>query len=77
VDVRTYTHSLLAAVGITRIVVIDDEYASLSVEDLIGICSVLDAATAAHLPHLEGISFAVEHDIGALGTERHAHGDLI
>ena len=56
---------LLDIIGIKRIVVVDDEYAAVTVEDLIGLCSDLDMETAGRLPHLQGIAFNSDQDIWA------------
>ena len=53
-DMREVAKTLLDTVDVSRIVVVDDEYAA-SVADLLGICSDLDAADVAGLPHLAEI----------------------
>ena len=53
---------LLKTIGVSRIVVVDDEYAPY-LEEVLGICAVLDAARAVQLPHLQGINFEADRDI--------------
>ena len=36
---------------------VDDEYATANVEDLLGICAEIDPTLAAELPHLEEVDF--------------------
>ena len=55
-DLRTEAAALLSSVGVSRIVVVDDEYA-FDVEYLLGICSELAAPDAAALPHLGDVDF--------------------
>lgn len=64
-EARTHTELLLESIGIKRIVVVDDEYAAISVEDVIGLCGNLDAVRAAALPHVQGIAFEGDKDIWA------------
>jgi hypothetical protein len=64
-EVRAHTELLLDSIGITRIVVVDDEYARVTVEDLIGLCSDLDTARAAQLPYMDDIRFDGDRDIWA------------
>ena len=56
---RSHVRLLLTTIAVSRIIVVDDEYAP-TVEDLIGICTVLDPAQAAKLPHFRGIDFQVD-----------------
>ena len=60
--IRSNAKTLLDTVGVSRIVVVDDEYAD-GVERLLGICSELESAEAAGLPHLEGVQFAAPYEI--------------
>lgn len=64
-DVRVNAGRLLETIGIKRIVVVDDEYATgtVSVEDLLGFFSELDPAHAALLPYLDGVPFHTEYDV--------------
>ena len=55
-SVRRDAKTLLDTVGVSRVVIVDDEYAA-DVEQLIGICSGLTSEGAAGLPHLEGVHF--------------------
>lgn len=66
-DVRANAQLLLQSIGVRRIVVVDDEYASenISVEELIGICQALPSETAATIPSLEGVPFDAEPDVWA------------
>ena len=52
---RQDANKLLQTVGVSRIVMVDDEYAA-KVEDLLGICQELGSAGAAELPHLDDIN---------------------
>ena len=63
--VRGHAQLLLTSIGVSRIIVVDDEYAEEhpEVEQLLGICAVLDAAQAAELPHLDGIDFEADREI--------------
>ena len=62
--VRSSAATLLDSVEVTRIVVVDDEYAD-RVEDLIGVCATIGGAQAASLPHLETIAFTAPPDVWA------------
>ena len=68
--VRQHAERLLSSIGISRIVVVDDEYSGdrPEVEELIGICSVLPAAQAAELPYLDHIDFEADRAIWASGV---------
>ena len=55
--VREHAQLLLASIGVSRIIVVDDEYGEITVEDLIGICSELPSDRAAALPHLNAVEF--------------------
>ena len=61
-DVRKHAQLLLKTIGVSRIVVVDDEYAP-DVEEVLGICAGLDATKAADLPYLRGINFEADRDI--------------
>ena len=68
--VSKHARLLLTTIGVSRIIVVDDEYAP-DVEDLLGICSVLDKVQAGKLPHLEGINFGADREIwGVVVRER-------
>ena len=60
--VRSDAATLLDSVDVSRVVVVDDEYAD-GVERLIGICSEVESAEAAELPHLAGIQFAAPYEV--------------
>ena len=60
--VRSSAKELLESVGVTRIVVVDDEYAD-RVEELIGICAAIGGAEAAGLPHLGTIEFTAPPEV--------------
>lgn len=60
--VRANAKTLLDTVGVSRVLVIDDEYADW-VERLLGICSELESADAGDLPHLEGVQFDAPTEI--------------
>ena len=53
-NARRDANKLLATIGVSRIVMVDDEYAA-KVEELLGICEELGSAGAAELPHLDCI----------------------
>ena len=61
-DVRAHVQLLLATIGVSRIIVVDDEYAP-EVEELIGICAVLNKAQAATLPHFHDLNFGTDREI--------------
>ena len=52
---RRDAKKLLDTVGVSRIVMVDDEYA-VSVDDLLRICEELGTARVAELPHLDTIA---------------------
>lgn len=54
--------TLLDTVGVSRVVIVDDEYAA-SVEDFLGVCSDLPAAERAKLPHLDHIEADMPYDL--------------
>ena len=61
-DVRSHAQLLFATIEVSRIVVVDDEYA-LRVEDLVGICDTLDPTTNKNISHLENIHFESDREI--------------
>ena len=61
-SVRKHAELLLKTIGVSRIIVVDDEYA-LHVEGVLGICAVLDPAQRVELPHLHEINFEAEREI--------------
>lgn len=70
-NVRRHAEQLLTSIGVSRIIVIDDEYREFDVEDLIGLCSVLGPDRAVALPHLNDIDFCADREIwGDLIRER-------
>ena len=75
-NVREHAQVLLTSIGVSRIVVVDDEYREGQVEELIGLCSGLAPDQAAVLPHLNGIDFGTDQGIRAdLLRERWARLD--
>lgn len=58
---RSSAKALLETVDISRIVVVDDEYAD-HVEELIGLCSVIGSAVG-DLPHLDWIDFSAPEGV--------------
>ena len=66
--VRQHAERLLTSIGISRIVVVDDEYSEdrPEVEELLGICTELQAGQAAELPHLDHIDFETDREIWAV-----------
>ena len=65
--VRQHAERLLSSIGISRIVVVDDEYSvdRPEVEELLGICTELQAGQAVELPHLDDIDFEAVREIWA------------
>ena len=61
-NVRRDAKTLLDTVGVSRVVIVDDEYAA-RVEELLGICSGLTAPDAVALPHLQGVDFYTPHEL--------------
>ena len=62
--VRSDAATLLKIVDVSRVVVIDDEYAD-GVEELLGICSEATSAQAGELPYLVGIDFDAPYNVWA------------
>ena len=62
VTIRNHAALLLTTIGVSRIIVVDDEYAA-DVEKLLGHCAVLDAQQAGALPHLAHVDFRADPDI--------------
>lgn len=60
--IRSNAEALLDTVGVSRIVVVDDEYAD-RVEKLLGICSELETTQAVSLPHLEHVQFSETYEV--------------
>ena len=60
---RAHARELFANIGVSRIIVVDDEYLPAAVEDLLGICSAISATLAAELPHLDEIDFNAPREI--------------
>ena len=60
---RTHAKELFTNIGVSRIIVVDDEYAIADVEDLLGICAAVDPTLAAALPHLDEIAFNAPREI--------------
>ena len=80
--VRSDAATLLESVEVSRVVVVDDEYAD-GVERLLGICSDAGSA-AAGLPHLAGIEFGAPHEVWSArvraaweGLDRPARRELL
>ena len=63
--VRRHAENLLGSIGVSRIVVVDDEYSGArpEVEELLGICTSLPPDQAAALPYLDDIDFDADRDI--------------
>ena len=64
-DLGEDAQTLFNAVGVSRIVVVDDEYATLDVEELLGICSEAPVADSRALPHLQEVHFDDPYDLWA------------
>ena len=64
---RQHAEILLMSIGVSRIVVVDDEYSEgrPEVEELLGICTVLRVGQAVELPHLDDIDFEADREIWA------------
>lgn len=62
IKVQRDAKELLDTVGISRVVIVDDEYAA-SVAELLGICSELAPAESSGLPHLQEIQFDAPHAV--------------
>lgn len=62
--VRSHAKTLFETVGVSMVVVVDDEYAD-RVERLIGICSVLPNDDASDLPHLDAVDFNAPPEISS------------
>ena len=62
--IQSNAKTLLDTVGVSRIVVVDDEYAA-GVERLLGICSAVKSTEAAGLPHLGSVQFSTPYEIWA------------
>ncbi len=81
--VRSDAATLLESVDVSRVVVVDDEYAD-GMERLIGICSEAKSAEAAMLPHLAGIEFGAPYEVWSArvrsvweGLDRSAQRELL
>ena len=64
-DIRGHAKKMLASIGVSRIIIVDDEYAAelLEVEELLGICAEIKPTQAAELPYMQGIDFTSNLDI--------------
>ena len=65
---RTHAKELFTNIGVSRIIVVDDQYSTADVEDLLGICATLDPTLAADLPHLDKIDFRAPRAIWTDGV---------
>ena len=63
--VRQHAGILLRSIGVSRVVVVDDQYSGdrPEVEELLGICTALQFGQAAELPHLDLINFEADREI--------------
>ena len=59
---------LFDRIGVTRIIVVDDEYGELEVEELLGLCTELGGTQASSLRHLGDIDFQADRDVWADGV---------
>ena len=64
-NVREHARILLTSIGVSRVIVVDDEYREGGVEELIGLCSGLASDQAAELPYLTGIDFRTDQEVRA------------
>lgn len=62
--IRSDAATLLGSIDVSRVVVVDDEYAD-GVEELLGICSEVASGEAGELPHLAGIDFGAPYAVWA------------
>lgn len=60
---RSHARELFANIGVSRIIVVDDEYSTTDVEDVLGICAEIGPTRAAELPHLDGVDFGAPREI--------------
>ena len=65
---RTHAKELFTNIGVSRIIVVDDQYSTADVEDLLGICATLDPTLAVDLPHLDKIDFRAPQAIWTDGV---------
>ena len=65
--IRGHAREMLGSIGVSRIIIVDDEYAAelLEVEELLAICRVLKPPQAAELPNMQDIDFTSDPDIWA------------
>lgn len=63
--IRGHAQTMLTTIGVSRIIVVDDEYAEelSEVEEMLGICSEIKPAQASELPFFRDIDFTVGRDI--------------
>ena len=61
--IREHAQLLLTAIGVSRIIIVDDEYAESEVEELLGLCSTMPPEQAATLPHHNDIDFDADREI--------------
>ena len=61
--IRLHTQQLLASIGVSRIVVVDDQYDELEVERLLGLASTLEPDQLFTLPHLTDIDFRADPEV--------------
>ena len=54
---RKYAEQLFASIGVSRIIVVDDQYSPFDVDDLLGICAAIGPKRAVELPQLDTIDF--------------------
>ena len=60
---RTHARELFSNIGVSRIIVVDDEYSTTDVEELLGICTEIGPTLATELPHLNEIDFGAPQEI--------------
>ena len=60
--IRSDAAALLASVGVSRVVVVDDQYAA-DVEELIGICSAMVGRDEFKFRHLSNVDFHSPHEV--------------
>ena len=60
---RTHARELFANIGVSRIIVVDDEYSTTDVEELLGICTEIGPTLATELPHLDAVDFGAPQEI--------------
>lgn len=64
-EIRAHTQAVLKAIDVSRIIVVDDEFRELEVEELLGLCAAMTPRRASALPHLADIDFNADQEVWA------------